>query len=118
MIICKDTPQIEVWNKIDNLPADEAEAQRIIAKRTGKYVTSAITGEGVAELLDHVLAEVTDPKTHEMLQIGWDDAASHAFLHQMGVVDDSRENAEGWQVDVTWSRRDRDRFHKKRRDRR
>ena len=116
--VSKDTPQIEVWNKIDNLPADEAEAQRIIAKRTGKYVTSAITGEGVAELLDHVLAEVTDPKTHEMLQIGWDDAASHAFLHQMGVVDDSRENAEGWQVDVTWSRRDRDRFHKKRRDRR
>ena len=116
--VSKDTPQIEVWNKIDNLPADEAEAQRIIAKRTGKYVTSAITGEGVTELLDHVLAEVTDPKTHEMLQIGWDDAASHAFLHQMGVVDDSRENAEGWQVDVTWSRRDRDRFHKKRRDRR
>lgn len=116
--VSKDTPQIEVWNKIDNLPADEAEAQRIIAKRTGKYVTSAITGEGVAELLDHVLAEVTDPKTHEMLQIGWNDAASHAFLHEMGVVDDSRENAEGWQVDVTWSRRDRDRFHKKRRDRR
>ncbi|WP_377505533.1 GTPase HflX [Octadecabacter sp. R77987] len=116
--VSKDTPQIEVWNKIDNLPEDEAEALRVTAKRTGKHVTSAVTGEGVADLLDHVLAETTDPKTHEMLQIGWDDAASHAFLHEMGVVDASRENPEGWQVDVTWSRRDRDRFHKKRRDRR
>ena len=116
--VSKDTPQIEVWNKIDNLPEDEAEALRVTAKRSGKYVTSAVTGEGVADLLDHVLAETTDPKTHEMLQIGWDDAASHAFLHEMGVVDASRENPEGWQVDVTWSRRDRDRFHKKRRDRR
>ena len=58
MGIAQDEQQarmIEVWNKIDALPPERAEALRQIAARTPRVAAiSALTGEGVPALLDLV----------------------------------------------------------------
>ena len=45
----KDRPMYEVWNKLDQLDADNAEAMRVRAARDDAvFATSALTGEGTA----------------------------------------------------------------------
>ncbi len=109
--VASETPLIEVWNKIDTLPADAANALRLQATRQpDTYVTSALTGEGMDGLLDKVLGAVREPKTVATVDLGWKQAAAHSYLHELGVVTTERETEDGWVVDVTWTVRDAERF--------
>jgi GTP-binding protein HflX len=72
---------IEVWNKIDLLDSDRRE--RLVADGAGEAVAiSAVTGEGVAGLLDRIEADlVVDRRTVE-LAVPVTEGESLAWLHR------------------------------------
>ncbi len=105
-----DTPQIEVWNKIDLLPPALVEAARARAASDPMVApVSAITGEGVDALLARISAalEATldEPRHARSLRIGFDDGRRRAWLHAAGVVTRETEEDDGWRVDVSWTDR-------------
>lgn len=102
---------IEVWNKIDALPEERAEAARQIAARTPQVkVISALTGEGVADLLAAVAAELEAPAVEETLTLRFDEGRRRAWLFDHKLVQGERQTDAGYRVDVRWTERDKSRF--------
>jgi GTP-binding protein HflX len=102
---------IEVWNKIDMLPEDRAEASRQIAARTPRVqAISALSGEGVADLLATVALELEAPAVEETLTLGFDDGRRRAWLFDHKLVQDERQTDVGYKLAVRWTERDKNRF--------
>ena len=109
--VADDAPMIEVWNKLDLLPADEQEAiQEKAARKDDKFAVSAITGRGVEELLDAISAALTDPKTERELLIPFSDGRKRAWLFQEGVVTGEEQTEEGFKLTVLWTARQEKNF--------
>ncbi len=109
--VADDAPMIEVWNKLDLLPADEQEAiQEKAARKDDKFAVSAITGQGVEELLDAISAALTDPKTERELLIPFSDGRKRAWLFQEGVVTGEEQTEEGFKLTVLWTARQEKNF--------
>ncbi len=109
--VADDAPMIEVWNKLDLLPADEQEAiQEKAARKDDKFAVSAITGQGVEELLDAISAALTDPKTERELLIPFSDGRKRAWLFQEGVVTGEDQTEEGFKLTVLWTARQEKNF--------
>jgi GTP-binding protein HflX len=91
---------IEVWNKIDQLAIEDrlivlTRADRSAAAHGAAAVAvSAVTGEGVADLLQLVAArvDVADPVD---LRLGAGDGEALAWLYRNGRVVDRREGDDG-----------------------
>ena len=102
---------IEVWNKIDALPPEEAETRRQIAARTPRVaIISALTGEGVPELLAAVAAELEGPVSEAVLRLGFEEGRRRAWLFDHRLVRAEHRTEEGFEIEVRWSERDRDRY--------
>ena len=102
---------IEVWNKIDALPGDRGEAARQIAARTPRVeVISALTGDGVPELLEAIAEELEPPAVEETLTLGFEDGRRRAWLFDHKLVQEERQTDAGYRVDVRWTARDKNRF--------
>lgn len=100
------TPKLEVWNKLDLLDADEAEARRIEASRNDQvFATSAITGEGLDALFVAIEDALGEPSTTETLTLAFAEGRQRAWLFQKGVVDGEAQEETGWQLTVTWTAR-------------
>ncbi len=109
--VADDAPMIEVWNKLDLLPADEQEAiQEKAARKDDKFAVSAITGQGVEELLDAISAALTDPKIERELLIPFSDGRKRAWLFQEGVVTGEEQTEEGFKLTVLWTARQEKNF--------
>ncbi len=102
----EDTPRIEVWNKLDLLDPDAAEARRIEAARNDHvFATSAITGEGLEALFEAIEAALHEPRTTETLHLAFAEGRQRAWLFQKGVVENEAQDETGWQLTVTWTER-------------
>jgi len=102
---------IEVWNKIDALGPEEAETLAQIAARTPRACAiSAATGQGVAELLALVAAELADPVQDETITLGFGEGRKRAWLFDQKLVRAETPTDDGYRVDVRWSERDRTRY--------
>ncbi len=102
---------VEVWNKIDALAPDDAEALRAIAARTPKVAAiSALTGAGVEDLLALIDADLSDPVADETLLLRHDQGRQRAWLFDRKLVRSETQTDEGLKVEVRWSDRDRSRF--------
>ncbi|MBP7002393.1 GTPase HflX [Amaricoccus sp.] len=102
---------VEVWNKIDALPADEAETLLAVAARTPRArAISALTGEGVPGLLELVAAELSDPVHDETLELGFDQGRKRAWLFDHKLVRGEVQTDAGYRLAVRWSDRDRSRY--------
>jgi GTP-binding protein HflX len=100
------TPKLEVWNKLDLLDADGAEARRIEASRNDHvFTTSAITGEGLDALFVAIEDALGEPSTTETLTLAFAEGRQRAWLFQKGVVDGEAQEEDGWQLTVTWTAR-------------
>ena len=76
---------IEVWNKIDLMDPDASEDACRRAQARGAVAVSAVTGEGLPELLTRVAALV-DPDTERVFDLAVGDGEAIAWLYQHGRV--------------------------------
>jgi GTP-binding protein HflX len=108
------TPQIELWNKVDQLAQqdpDGAEAVRNRAQREENvFAVSALTGEGLDAFLDVVTDAIGEEKRSETLTLGFDQGRQRAWLFEKGLVTEEVQTDEGYRLDLLWSIRDKERF--------
>ena len=103
--------QIEVWNKLDALTDDLADAARARAAREENvFAISALTGEGIAPLLDHVAEVLQASVTAETLHLPYADGRKRAWLFEQDVVEAERQGEDGFEFDVRWSAMQKARF--------
>ncbi|HWL57387.1 MAG TPA: GTPase HflX [Paracoccus sp. (in: a-proteobacteria)] len=110
-----DVPLIEVWNKIDALSPEIRDALRRTDARTeGVQAISALSGEGLDDLLAAVearLAEALDePREEAVLRLGLEDGRRRAWLHQQGIVQGEEIDEQGARITVRWTGRQRAMF--------
>ena len=80
-------PMIEAWNKIDSLDADEAARVRAEAERRDEVVViSALTGEGVDDLLACAAEHLRKGSSVRTVALSPSDGEAMAWLHANGEV--------------------------------
>ena len=110
--VSEDVPMIEVWNKADRLPADQAEAAlNLAARRDDVESISALTGQGVETLVAAVEEKLDDARTRKELSLPFSAGRRRAWLYDQGVVEDERQGETGLQLTVNWTRRQARAFH-------
>jgi GTP-binding protein HflX len=96
-------PTIVVLNKADRLEADAA--LRNLIDRWNAVAISALTGEGIDELLMRI-DEALRPRVERVtLFIPYRDAGALALCYERGRVHERRDEAEGIHLDVELPRR-------------
>ncbi len=104
--VSDEAPLIEVWNKIDLLDPDSQAGHNAKADREENiFATSAITGAGMDELLAAVSDALTDPKTHEDLDLPFSAGKKRAWLFQEGLVENEVQDENGFHISVHWTAR-------------
>ena len=106
-----DAPMIAVWNKIDRLDADQADAVLARADRNeAVFATSAVTGAGMAPLLDAIALHLQDPRSEEVITLGFDAMRKRAWLFEAGVVQSEAQTEIGYEINVLWTALQKERF--------
>ena len=107
----EDVPLFEVWNKIDLLGPETRRALSVQDERTpGIHALSAVTGEGLAGLLDAIAAELGEVRSEEEIMVPFAAGKARAWLHAAGVVREEAEGETGHLIRVQWSARQKDEF--------
>lgn len=102
---------VEVWNKIDLLPGDEADAARARAERDDDvFAMSAITGEGIEALLANVAETLQGAVSEETLLLPYAEGRKRAWLFEQDVVQAERQGEDGFEFDVRWTATQKARF--------
>ncbi|APX11584.1 GTPase HflX [Tateyamaria omphalii] len=102
---------VEVWNKIDLLPEDEADAARARADRDDDvFAMSAITGEGIEALLGDVAATLQGAVSDETFLLPYAEGRKRAWLFEQDVVQAERQGEDGFEFDVRWTAIQKARF--------
>lgn len=91
------THVIEVWNKIDRLDGDRAELLQDSAgaNRLPPLAISAITGEGVPILLDHIETRIAGRLERLQLTLPPDKLGLTDFVYRKGTVLERHDNEDG-----------------------
>ncbi len=98
------TPMVEVWNKLDLVTGTARDALLLQSQaRTAVKAVSALTGEGIDDLLEGISQALAEEKTTETLDLPFNQGRKHAWLHGQGVVVEESQNDAGWQVVVNWT---------------
>jgi GTP-binding protein HflX len=81
-------PIVEVWNKLDLLPAERVAELRGLAEAAGEPVlpVSALTGEGCAELLVRLGQFLTGDAREQAIDVAAGDGQRLAWLHAHGDI--------------------------------
>jgi GTP-binding protein HflX len=109
----RDRPRIELWNKIDLLPPEQAAALRARAAREEDvFAVSALTGEGLPEALAHVAEILRGAVTDDEVRLGHTDGRKRAWLYDRDLVQDEEVEAEGISLRVRWTPRQKASFEK------
>jgi GTP-binding protein HflX len=109
--VAETTPRFEAWNKLD-LVTPEARADLLAeARRRGNVMPiSALSGEGVDELLTSVAARLTEGHRRYFIPIDPSDGAGAAWLHAHGEVLGQSMSDDQMVYEVRLSERDYRRF--------
>ncbi|NIZ14695.1 GTPase HflX [Phaeobacter sp. HF9A] len=100
----EDRVQIEVWNKIDLLPEEEAEACRQRAVRSEDlFAISAVSGEGLPALLTHVAEKLQGLRYEEVLSLDFSQGKQRAWLFKQEVVLSEDQTEQGFDITVRWT---------------
>ncbi|WP_374645465.1 GTPase HflX [Tabrizicola sp.] len=107
----EDTPQIEVWNKLDLVDASRREALAAqAAQRPRVLPVSALTGEGVEKLLALISATLDADRSEASLTIPFADGRKRAWLHDQNIVQSETETEDAWRLTVRWTARQQNRW--------
>jgi len=105
--------RIEVWNKLDQLPEDEAEARRQRAAREeGIHAISALTGEGLDDLLRDIAEKLQGVRHEEVLNLSFAEGKQRAWLFKEDLVQKEEQTESGFEVTVLWTDRQKARYRK------
>ncbi|MFL6844795.1 MAG: GTPase HflX [Allosphingosinicella sp.] len=84
-------PRLEAWNKIDLLEGEEAERVRAeAARREDVILISALTGEGMDDLLECASTKLSKGARLRTVTLGASDGESIAWLHANGRIESQR----------------------------
>jgi len=99
-----DTREFEVWNKLDQLDPDRADAIRQRAERDPDVLAiSAITGEGL-EVLQATIAEALQGAVREAeVTLAFSEGRKRAWLFDQDVVVQETQTDDGFALTVRWS---------------
>ena len=102
--VSKETRSFEVWNKLDLLPPDRADAVRARADRDPDVLAiSALDGEGLDDL-QKVVAEALQGAVREAdLTLTFAQGKQRAWLFEQEVVLNERQTETGFELTVRWS---------------
>ncbi|MFK7835649.1 MAG: GTPase HflX [Sulfitobacter sp.] len=109
----EDTRRFEIWNKVDLLPDDIAEARRARAAREDDVLAiSAITGEGLDGLQSAVALALQGAVREADLKLSFADGKKRAWLFDQDVVVQEDQTEEGFALTVRWSAKQEAQFQK------
>ncbi|MBC6404243.1 MAG: GTPase HflX [Rhodospirillales bacterium] len=86
---------IEVWNKIDSLSAEDRQALEARRERAGAVTLSALTGESVDSLLEHLDRYLGEKDRLLLVELPASEGRLHAWLHEEGKVLAERSDEQG-----------------------
>jgi len=99
-----DTRTFEVWNKLDLLPDDRAEAVRARAARDDAVLAiSAISGEGLDQLQISVAEALQGALRNADLTLSFSEGRKRAWLFAQDVVIHETQIDDGFEITVRWS---------------
>ena len=102
--VSSERPLLEVWNKIDQFDGDERDALRARAARDNKiFAVSALTGEGISDLLDEIADQLQNARTETVLHLSFEDGRRRAWLFEQDVVQEESQTENGFEIRVLWS---------------
>ncbi len=107
----QDRPRIELWNKLDLLTPDEADAARARAARDAQvFAISALTGEGQGEMLAAVARALSGVRHRTRLHLGFGDGKARAWLFRHDIVVSEDQTEDGFDITVLWTSRQEAQF--------
>ena len=102
--VTNETPQLEIWNKIDLLPDEERAATReVAARRDDILALSAWTGEGIDDLVATIAERLKPARSEAEFTLGFNEGRKRAWLYDQGVVQSEKMTDEGYRLNVLWS---------------
>ena len=108
----KETVQLEIWNKIDQMPPDSAEATRTRADRDDGVLTlSALTGEGLEDLLAVLDKTLRETSHTSQLSLTFAQGKQRAWLFAQDLVDSESQSDTGFEMTVTWTAKQEKQFN-------
>ncbi len=107
------TPQLEIWNKIDQLDADTHEAVLTKAKREEDIIAiSAVSGEGMEALLAAIADRLEGDTYVSEMSLGFAQGRQRAWLFEQGLVEEETQSETGFDLKVLWTARQEAQFKK------
>jgi GTPase len=105
-----ERPILEVLNKIDLLDAEDRRALLARSKRGGALAISALTGDGLPEMLARIGEALGAGETVYRLRLDPADGAGLAWAYKHGRVVSRRNRADGFSLTVAIDPADIERF--------
>ncbi|MGD9293624.1 MAG: GTPase HflX [Roseobacter sp.] len=100
----EDRPMFEVWNKLDALSKEEADAMRARAERdSGVFAISALTGDGIDAFLVAITETLQGSKHDAVLCLSFADGKKRAWLFDQDLVSSERQTDTGFEITVRWT---------------
>ena len=110
--VSDNTPILEIWNKIDLLDSDRQKSiQNIVKRRKEVFAISAISGDGIPELIKEIKNKLEPQKFSETLIVPFEFGERKAWLHENGVVVNEFYTDSGFKFDVTWSNLQKEKYY-------
>jgi GTPase len=106
-----DTPQFEIWNKLDLVTESvRAQLEQQAEKSDRIFALSAITGSGIDRLLAAVSKVFAAQKSEAEFSLDFSKGRAHAWLHSEGVIVSETLTDTGWDLKVSWTERQKNSF--------
>ena len=106
-------PQLEVWNKIDQMAPDEIGASQARSERSDDiFAISAITGEGIDALLGEISVRLQGEQSTEVLSLPFSAGKERAWLFAEGVIEAEDQTDDGFDITVKWTAKQAAQFNK------
>ncbi len=111
--VSEETPQLEIWNKVDALDAASREAILAQAERKDTVLaTSAITGQGLEDMVAAVTAVLDRDRVEAVVELSHADGRKRAWAYEQGIVLDEQDGEDGVTLNVRWSPKQAAQFQK------
>ncbi|APX14661.1 GTPase HflX [Phaeobacter inhibens] len=103
--------RLEVWNKLDLLDDEQAEARRQRAEREdGIHAISAISGEGLENLLADITSQLRLIRHEDEITLTFAQGKQRAWLFEQDVVQSETQTETGFELTVLWTETQKNRF--------